>query len=92
VHPEQDRGLTAREAALLQTFPPNWFFEGPFDDRYKQIGNAVPPLAMQAFAEHIASGFPADEKEVGLFEVSDAPVGSSFSVLIPGIRRRGGVL
>jgi hypothetical protein len=42
-HPEQDRGLTAREAALLQTFPSDWQFSGPFDDRYKQIGNAVPP-------------------------------------------------
>lgn len=92
VHPEQHRGLTAREAALLQTFPASWIFEGPFDDRYKQIGNAVPPLVMQAFAEHIASGFPSREEEVGLFEVSNAPVGSSFSVLIPGIRRRGGVL
>jgi DNA (cytosine-5)-methyltransferase 1 len=91
VHPEQHRGLTAREAALLQTFRDGWFFEGPFDDRYKQIGNAVPPLAMQAIAEHLAAGSPATN-EVGLFEVEDQPVGASFSVLIPGIRRRGGVL
>ncbi len=92
VHPDQHRGLTAREAALLQTFPENWIFEGPFDDRYKQIGNAVPPLGMRAFAEHIAAAFPSYEDEVGLFEVADTPVGSSFSVLIPGIRRRGGIL
>lgn len=92
VHPEQHRGLTAREAALLQTFPDDWFFCGPFDDRYKQIGNAVPPLAMNAFAEHIAAGLPNAGREVGLFEVEDRPVGASFSVLIPGIRRRGGVL
>lgn len=92
VHPEQHRGLTAREAGLLQTFPDDWFFCGPFDDRYKQIGNAVPPLAMQAVAEHIAAGFPEVPNEVGLFEAEDRPVGASFSVLIPGIRRRGGVL
>lgn len=91
-HPHQDRGLSAREAALLQTFPENWHFHGPFDDRYKQIGNAVPPLAARAFAEHIARGMPQVDIEVGLFEVKDKPVGSSFSVLIPGIRRRGGVL
>lgn len=91
-HPEQDRGLTAREAALLQTFPAEWQFIGPFDDRYKQIGNAVPPLAARAFGEHIAAGMPDVSEEVGLFEVQDKPVGSSFSVLIPGIRRRGGVL
>lgn len=92
VHPEQHRGLTAREAALLQTFPDNWIYEGPFDDRYKQIGNAMPPLGMKAFARHIAGGFPAHDDEVGLFEVGDRPVGSSFSVLIPGIRKRGGIL
>jgi DNA (cytosine-5)-methyltransferase 1 len=91
-HPEQNRGLTAREAALLQTFPSDWQFVGPFDDRYKQIGNAVPPLAAQIFGEHIAQGMPASENEVGLFEVQDRPVGSSFSVLIPGIRKRGGSL
>jgi DNA (cytosine-5)-methyltransferase 1 len=92
VHPEQHRGLTAREAGLLQTFPGNWFFEGPFDDRFKQIGNAVPPLAMRAIAEHLASGSPAGGDEIGLFEAKDRPIGASFSVLIPGIRRRGGVL
>lgn len=92
VHPEQHRGLTAREAALLQTFPGAWFFAGPFDDRFKQIGNAVPPLAMQAIAEHLAAGSRACDDEVGLFEVQDRPVGASFSVLIPGIRKRGGLL
>jgi DNA (cytosine-5)-methyltransferase 1 len=92
VHPEQHRGLTAREAALLQTFPRSWYFCGPFDDRYKQIGNAVPPLAARVFADHIASGFPRVATEVGLFEVEDKPIGASFSVLIPGIRKRGGVL
>jgi DNA (cytosine-5)-methyltransferase 1 len=88
VHPSQDRGLTAREAALLQTFPRSWQFEGPFDDRYKQIGNAVPPLAAEVFAGHIASGWPAASNEVGCLEVEDKPIGASFSVLIPGIRRR----
>jgi DNA (cytosine-5)-methyltransferase 1 len=92
VHPEQHRGLTAREAALLQTFPRNWYLCGPFDDRFKQVGNAVPPLAARAFADHIASGFPTSDTEVGVFEVEDKPVGASFSVLIPGIRKRGGVL
>jgi len=91
-HPEQDRGLTAREAACLQTFDRDWHFVGPFDDRFKQIGNAVPPLAARAFGRHIAAGFPTVDDEVGVFEVEDKPVGSSFSVLIPGIRKRGGRL
>ena len=91
-HPEQDRGLTAREAACLQTFPRSWQFDGPFDDRYKQIGNAVPPLAAAAFGAHIAAGMTEVSDEIGVVEVGDQPVGTSFSVLIPGIRRRGGVL
>jgi DNA (cytosine-5)-methyltransferase 1 len=52
-HPEQDRGLSIREAALLQGFPPDFVFEGTFDSKYMQIGNAVPPLVARHFAKHL---------------------------------------
>jgi DNA (cytosine-5)-methyltransferase 1 len=52
-HPVQDRGLSVREAALLQGFPPDFEFSGPFDDKFKQIGNAVPPLFSRVLARHI---------------------------------------
>ncbi len=42
IHPTQPRGLSAREAARVQTFPDNFIFTGPQNSWYLQIGNAVP--------------------------------------------------
>jgi len=52
-HPEQNRAISLREAAALQTFPDDYIFHGNLQEIGKQIGNAVPVLLAQRIAEYI---------------------------------------
>jgi len=53
VHPFQDRGLTPREGARLQTFPDSYRFNGALGAVRKQIGNAVPPYLAEAVGYYL---------------------------------------
>ena len=55
IHPREHRTLSIREAARIQTFPDRFRFAGYPTARYRQIGNAVPPLLASAIGESVIS-------------------------------------
>lgn len=87
VHPEQDRGLSVREAGLLQGFPPDFYFEGPFDDKYKQIGNAVSPIFSTRLAGHVLTML-AGQNRADEEENIDQPYFSSYSGMIAHVKNQ----
>jgi DNA (cytosine-5)-methyltransferase 1 len=64
IHPKDNRTLTVREAARLQTFPDRYRFAGPPSAAFRQIGNAVPPFLGEQLGLAIRSSLndprPAD--------------------------------
>ncbi len=52
-HPDQDRALSVREAARLQTFPTEFRFFGSLASQARQIGNAVPVALARRFGHHL---------------------------------------
>lgn len=55
IHPTEDRTLSVREAARIQTFPDRFRFEGTRSHAFRQIGNAAPPALMAAVAKALVS-------------------------------------
>jgi DNA (cytosine-5)-methyltransferase 1 len=53
IHPTQNRGLSVREAARIQSFPDDFVFEGTLMHIQQQIGNAVPPMLAEAIFKQI---------------------------------------
>ncbi|MDK1180157.1 DNA cytosine methyltransferase [Cronobacter sakazakii] len=67
IHPEQDRAITLREAALLQTFPVDYYFPVKFgkDKAALMIGNALPPEFIKRHAELIKEHIAKNEANNG---------------------------
>ena len=91
-HPVQNRGLTAREAARLQSFPDGFVFDGKSDDIYRQIGEAVPPLLSCGITVNVLIELLSCEPTKAQLDASvqavQLPVSNSYSSVIAGIKNR----
>lgn len=87
VHPEQHRGLSIREAALLQGFPNEWKFNGGLGPAFLQVGNAVPPPFAAFLATHLLGELFGPSVEA-VDRAVDIPrsLGPSFSRIIPALK------
>ena len=64
-HPAQDRAISIREAACLQTFPPNFLFQGSLGSIARQIGNAVPVRVAELIGNHVSRHLQQDSTAIG---------------------------
>lgn len=62
-HPIENRYLTPREAAAIQSFPNDFVFKGPISAQWRQIGNAVPPLLGKAIGLALTEMFQKSTKK-----------------------------
>lgn len=89
LHPTEDRPLTVRECARIQTFPDDFVLSGSRRERAKQIGNAVPPHFAEIIARsllHDLSENACDDKPGALLSFSPT-LSSGMSPILERVRR-----
>jgi DNA (cytosine-5)-methyltransferase 1 len=59
IHPTQNRSISVREAARLQSFPDHFVFDAPMTRMFELVGNSVPPLLAEAIAKPIVEQIQA---------------------------------
>lgn len=79
-HWRENRALTNRERARLQTFPDSFIFEGPKESVRRQIGMAVPPKGVQVIFEAILKTFADIPYENVDENISDSILGNSKKI------------
>jgi DNA (cytosine-5)-methyltransferase 1 len=62
IHPDEDRPLTVREGARVQSFSDGFLFKGSTGAKVRLIGNAVPPLLARAFARQLKMHLEGSER------------------------------
>jgi DNA (cytosine-5)-methyltransferase 1 len=70
-HYPENRPLTNRERARIQSFPDDFVFEGNTTEVRRQIGNAVPPVGVHAIAQALKPLFFCEYEKIDLFELQD---------------------
>lgn len=84
-HPTENRYLTQREAAAIQSFPSDFKFSGPLSAQWRQIGNAVPPRLGLALGEALLAMYAQKNKSALKTLVSTK---SKSDELMTNIRKR----
>lgn len=91
-HPYDNRVITIREAARLQSFPDTFVFEGTYIQKAHQVGEAVPPLLARAFAREVKRALLNEPKAPrGERGFLDAPIPDQNGTLPLGFRKPGRV-
>lgn len=75
---EKPRRLSWREAARIQTFPDDYIFDGSVEEKFTQIGNAVPPMLFEFFVRKLLESETDQNKTVKSYKSGKVPTPSLF--------------